>query len=389
LTNDQEGDDAMTSYNPDDYPWVHPLLDVILRIGLIVVLAIYCFGVFHPFLNLMLWSVILAVTLYPLHRKLRAKIGKDGRTATLIVLASIALLAVPVWVIGNSLIDTATESVKAAKGGGAHVEIPPPPAAMQGWPLVGPKLHEAWTRAHDHPEELKAKLGPKIKDGVKGLLSALANVASGLMLFLVAMPVAGIFMAWGEESALSARRICSAFVGPARGPGIAVLCTSTIRAVAQGVIGIAFIQAVLVGIAIVPMGIPGAGLLCLAVLMLGIMQVPVALLTIPIIIWVLATQGASGTNIIFSIYLFIAGLADNVLKPLMLGRGVSVPMPVVLIGAIGGMVTNGLLGLFIGPVALGVAYELFWRWVDERAPDAPATAEVLASSAAANLPQSG
>src|SRR6478736_2801302 len=105
----------MTSYNPDNYPWVHPLLDVILRVGLIVVLAIYCFGVFHPFLNLMLWSVILAVTLYPLHRKIRAKIGKDGRTATLIVLASIALLAVPAWVIGSSLIDTAAQSLKAAK----------------------------------------------------------------------------------------------------------------------------------------------------------------------------------------------------------------------------------------------------------------------------------
>ena len=118
------------------------------------------------------------------------------------------------------------------------------------------------------------------------------------------------------------------------------------------------------------------------------MQVPVALLTIPIIIWVLATQGVSGINIVFSIYLFIAGLADNVLKPLMLGRGVSVPMPVVLIGALGGMVTNGLLGLFIGPVALGVAYELFWRWVDERAPAAPDTAEP-SSAPADTLPQSG
>ena len=367
----------MTSYHSDDYPWVHPLLDVLLRVGLIVVLSVYCFGVFHPFLNLMLWSIILAVTIYPLHRKLRAKIGKDGRTATLIVLACIALLAVPAWVIGNSLIDTATQSFQAAKGGGAHVEIPLPPDSVKAWPLVGPKVHEAWTRAHDNPEELTAKLGPRLKDAAKGLLAALGNVASGLLLFLAAMPIAGIFMAYGEQSAASARRICSAFVGVARGPAIATLCTQTIRAVAQGVIGIAFIQAVLIGIGIVPMGIPGAGLLCLVVLMLGIMQLPATIVTIPIIAWVLSTQGASGTNIIFAIYLFVAGLADNVLKPLMLGRGVSVPMPVVLIGAIGGMVTNGLLGLFIGPVALGVAYELFWRWVDERAPETPEAAPPL------------
>jgi len=376
----------VTSYNPDNYPWVHPLLDVILRVGLIIVLAVYCFGVFHPFLNLMLWSVILAVTIYPLHRKLRGKIGKDGRTATLIVLFCIAVLAVPAWVIGNSLIDTASQSLKAAKGGGgAHVEIPLPPDSVKEWPLVGPKVHEAWKHAHDNPEDLKAKLGPKLKDATKGLLGALANVASGLLLFLVAMPIAGIFMAYGEQSASSARRICSAFVGPVRGPGIANLCTSTIRAVAQGVIGIAFIQAVLIGIGIVPMGIPGAGLLCLVVLMLGIMQLPATIITIPIIAWVLYTEGPTGTNIIFAIYLFVAGLADNVLKPLMLGRGVSVPMPVVLIGAIGGMVTNGLLGLFIGPVALGVAWELFWRWVDERVP----AAEPPAAPAADALPTSG
>jgi len=265
------------------------------------------------------------------------------------------------------------------------VEIPLPPDSVKEWPLVGPKVHEAWKHAHDNPEDLKAKLGPKLKDATKGLLGALANVASGLLLFLVAMPIAGIFMAYGEQSASSARRICSAFVGPVRGPGIANLCTSTIRAVAQGVIGIAFIQAVLIGIGIVPMGIPGAGLLCLVVLMLGIMQLPATIITIPIIAWVLYTEGPTGTNIIFAIYLFVAGLADNVLKPLMLGRGVSVPMPVVLIGAIGGMVTNGLLGLFIGPVALGVAWELFWRWVDERVP----AAEPPAAPAADALPTSG
>ena len=376
----------MTAYNPDQYPWSHPLLDVLLRVGLIAVLAVFCYGIFHPFLSLMLWSVILAVTLYPLQRKLRAKLGKDGRTATVIVLLVIATLAVPAWVIGSSLIDTAADGLKMVQGKGG-LAVPPPRASVATWPVVGPKVHAAWQRAHEHPEELKAKLGPKLKDVVHKGVSALGDIGAALLLFLVAMPIAGIIMAFGEHSAGSARRIFSAFVGPVRGPSMAALCTSTIRAVAQGVIGIAFIQTVLIGIAIVPMGIPGAGLLCLAILMLGIMQLPATLLTIPIIIWVFATQGSSGINIIFAIYVFIAGLADNVLKPLLLGRGVAVPMPVVLIGAIGGMITNGLLGLFIGPVALGVAYELFWRWVDERAPESAVTAE--APAVPASPPQSG
>ena len=374
----------MTAYDPEQHPWVHPLLDVLLRLGLIVVLAVFCFGVFRPFLNLILWSIILAVTLYPLQRKLRPKLGKDGRTATVIVLLVIGALAVPTWVIVDSLAGTASEWLKVAQA--KHVEIPPPRASVLEWPLVGPKVHAAWTRVHEHPEDLKAKLGPKLRQAARAGLGALGNLAGGLLLFLVAMPIAGIIMAFGEHCAASARRICSAFVGPSRGPGIAVLCTSTVRAVAQGVIGIAFIQAVLIGIAIVPMGIPGAGLICLAILMLGIMQLPATILTIPIIIYVFATQGSSAINIVFAIYVFIAGLADNVLKPLLLGRGVAVPMPVVLIGAIGGMITNGLLGLFIGPVALGVAYELFWRWVDERVPASPVTAEAPAAFPPAAIP---
>jgi len=362
----------MTAYNPDQHPWVHPLLDVLLRVGLIAVLAVFCYGIFHPFLSLMLWSVILAVTLYPLQRKLRAKLGKDGRTATLIVLLVIGALAVPAWVIGDSLIDSAASGLKMVQG--KDMQVPAPKPSVGEWPVVGPRVLAAWQDAYEHPDELKTKLGPKLKGAAVKALGMLGDVAAGLLLFLVAMPIAGIIMAFGEHSADSARRICSAFVGPARGPSMAALCTSTIRAVAQGVIGIAFIQAVLIGIAIVPMGIPGAGLLCLAILMLGIMQLPATILTIPIIIYVFATQGSSGINIVFAIYVFIAGLADNVLKPLLLGRGVAVPMPVVLIGAIGGMVTMGLLGLFIGPVALGVAWEVFWRWVDERAPETPAAA---------------
>ena len=127
---------------------------------------------------------------------------------------------------------------------------------------------------------------------------------------------------------------------------------------------------VLVGLGFVFKGVPGAGLLALAVLLLGIMQLPVSLITIPVIAFVIATEGATTGTITFSIYVFVAGLVDNVLKPLLLGRGVDVPMPVILIGALGGMVTSGIIGLFIGPVVLAVGYQLFWQWVQDRPEDA-------------------
>jgi predicted PurR-regulated permease PerM len=159
-------------------------------------------------------------------------------------------------------------------------------------------------------------------------------------------------------------RAFSRAFGPGKGEHVAELCTATIRAVAQGVIGIAFIQMLLIGIGFALMGVPAAGLLAIVVLLLGIMQIPATLITVPVIAFVLTTKGVTGATIVFSIYVFVAGLVDNVLKPLMLGRGVDVPMPVILIGALGGMVTSGILGLFLGPVILAIGYELFWQWVD-------------------------
>jgi len=142
--------------------------------------------------------------------------------------------------------------------------------------------------------------------------------------------------------------------------------------VAQGVVGIAFIQMLLVGVALVLMGVPGAGLIALFVLLLGIMQLPVLLVTLPVVLYVFSQDGVGATTILFAVWTLASGLSDNVLKPLMLGRGVAVPMPAVLIGALGGMISNGIIGLFIGPVILAVGYELFNSWVDQLVVNQPA-----------------
>ncbi len=179
-------------------------------------------------------------------------------------------------------------------------------------------------------------------------------------------------MAFGERGEIATQRIAMRVSGAERGKPLATLCTATIRAVAQGVIGIAFIQMLLIGVGFVVKGVPGAGMLAIVILMLGIAQAPATLVTLPVIIYVFNAEGFTVATIIFAIYTFVAGLADNVLKPLLLGRGVDVPMPVVLIGALGGMVVKGIIGLFIGPVILGVTYVLFWQWVALQVPEQPA-----------------
>jgi predicted PurR-regulated permease PerM len=356
------------------------LLDVLLRAGLVAVLAVACYWVFKPFLHLMVWSVILAITLYPLQNRLRKHMGpKEGRIATLIVVVAIALLVFPVYFMAMSLGESAQHALQVARSGQVHV--PPPPDSVAGWPIIGERLHALWLQAATDLSSLTQKYAPQIRSGARMALGKIAGAGLGLLLFLAALAIAGIVMAYADNGKRASERIAARVFGADRGHHIAQLCTATIRAVAQGVVGIAFIQSLLVGLGFVLMGVPAAGLLALLVLVLGIMQVPATLVTVPVIIYVFATMGFTVWTIVFAVYVFVAGLVDNVLKPLLLGRGVEVPMPVVLIGALGGMVVGGIVGLFIGPVVLAVGYELFWAWVDQGDDGAVVTTPPAAAAA--------
>jgi predicted PurR-regulated permease PerM len=134
--------------------------------------------------------------------------------------------------------------------------------------------------------------------------------------------------------------------------------------VALGVIGVAFIQAILIGLALLIAKVPSAGLLSLIALVLGIAQIPALLITLPAIIYIWSSGSYSNTAaIVYTIILLVCGMADNALKPLMLGRGVKVPMPVILLGALGGMASGGILGMFVGAMVLALGYEIFKGWV--------------------------
>ncbi|WP_044873694.1 AI-2E family transporter [Pseudomonas sp. LFM046] len=368
----------MTPSSLTEYFLSRGLLDVFIRAGLVLVLALSCYQVFRPFLDLMLWSLILAVTFYPLHRRLVKALGlREGHVATLITLVSVAILMVPVILLGSSIGESVDSTLALLKGGELH--IPAPPDSIASWPLIGQSLHDAWAQVASADQgSLVKKALPHLKGAGLMVMGKLAGVGAGFLMFLGALIIGGIIMAFGETGHRATVSIASRLSGPVRGPQIAELCTATIRAVAQGVVGIAFIQMLLVGIGFVVMGVPGAGVLALAVLLLGIMQLPATLITLPVIVFVFSTEGATLGVIIFSVYSIVAGLADNVLKPLLLGRGVNVPMPVVLIGALGGMVTGGIIGLFIGPVLLAVGYKLFWQWVEDP-PQAPAIEDKAAS----------
>lgn len=184
------------------------------------------------------------------------------------------------------------------------------------------------------------------------------------MLFLASLAVGGIMMAYGEPGGRAAGRILDRLAGHVNGPRMHRLVTATIRSVAVGVIGVAFVQALLLGVGFALAGIPAAGLLTLVAMLLGIAQVPTLIVSLPAIVYLWWVGDASiASNVAWSIYLLVAGMCDNALKPLLLGRGVDSPMPVILIGVVGGMITAGMVGLFLGPVLLAVAYQLLMSWI--------------------------
>ncbi len=343
------------------------LMDVLIRAALILALALLCYRIFAPFLTLMAWALILAVTLYPMQRSLTRRMGgRQGLAATLLVIAGIVLIVVPTAVLMSSFGDSVRHLIADVQND--TLRLPPPREGVAQWPLVGERVFAIWSQAHDDLPALVQSMQPKIGNLARAALGMVAGIGGALLLFLAAIIVAGIVMAFGEAGSRGVHAIFVRVIGPARASEFVALSTATIRAVAQGVIGVAFIQAIIVGVCLLIAGVPWAGVLSVIVLVLGIAQVPAVIVTLPAIAWLwMRGEHGTGAAIAYTVLLLVAGMADNVLKPLMLGRGVDAPMPVILIGALGGMATAGILGMFVGATLLALGYQIFMGWVANNA----------------------
>ena len=340
------------------------MLDVLIRAALVFALALLCYRVFSPFLTLMVWALILAVTLYPLHRALAARIGgRQGLAAALLVLACIALIVLPTAVLTGSLGDSVYRFVNDAQSN--SLEIPAPVPGVEAWPVIGGTLHGVWAQAHADLPALVRSMQPQLGELAKSALETVGNIGGGLLQFLASFIIAGIIMAFGQPGGRAMQAIFERVAGSERGGQFAALSAATIRAVAAGVIGVAFVQAIIIGLALLVVGIPWAGVLAAIVFVMGIAQLPALIVTLPAIgyLW-WSGDHSNAAAIAYTALLLLSGMADNVLKPLMLGRGVDAPMPVVLFGALGGMAAAGILGMFVGATLLALGYRILMIWVD-------------------------
>jgi predicted PurR-regulated permease PerM len=357
------------------------VLDVLIRAALILAMAMLCYRVLSPFVTLMVWALILAVTIYPLHQFLANKIGgRQGLATALLVVVAILLIVAPTAMLMSSLGDSVQQLIHDVQNN--TLKIPAPRPGVEQWPLVGKQIHDVWSKAHADLPALVQSMQPKVGELAKAILGFVASIGGELLQFLASFIIAGIIMAFGHSGSRGSRAIFERIMGQARGSELAELSTATIRAVAQGVIGVAFIQAIIVGLALLLAGVPWAGVLAVVVLVLGIAQVPALIVTIPAIVYIWSSGNYSNAAAVaYTAVLFLSGMADNVLKPLMLGRGVDAPMPVILLGALGGMATAGILGMFVGATLLTLGYQIFMGWVAANPNAGQAQAESDAQSA--------
>ncbi len=339
------------------------LVDVYIKVGLIAILLLLCYTIFKPFMNLVLWAVILAVTMYPLHRAIWQRLGgKQSRAAIVLFLCSVLLIVLPSMVLFGSFGDSIHHLIDGVKGN--TLKIPAPSEKLADWPIIGKKLQPIWAQAHEDLPALIKSYQPKIGSITKHALALVASATGTMLTFFFAWLIACVMMTYGESGAKTARAIFNRLVGHQNGESLNTLTTATIRTVAQGVIGVAIIQTIVIGIILLLADIPYAGILALITLLFCIAQVPALLITLPVIAYIwMSGHYETLPAVVDTVLLVLAGLMDNVLKPIMLGRGVNVPMPVILLGALGGMASNGIMGMFFGAVILALGYQIFMQWV--------------------------
>ena len=340
-------------------------VDAMIILSLIAVLAYFCMRIVTPFLPVLLWGLVLAVMIYPLQQSLAKRLGgRQGRASSIIVGIGILLIVGPVAMLGTSFAKGAQEWNTKFENNELTISQPGPGVAE--WPVVGEKIYKAWSRAAENLPQFIDDNRAQIETLTKAVVANAKNAMGTVFMLIGALIVAGIMMAWGESGSKAMLRVIDRVNGPASGVRTQKLAVATIRSVATGVIGVAAIQALLFGIGFMLVGIPAPGLFAIIVLVIGIVQLPALLVALPVIAYLWSSGDTStAINAFFTVYFLLAGAADNVLKPMLLGRGVEAPMPVILIGALGGMISGGLIGLFLGAVMLALGYTLFMDWVGD------------------------
>jgi predicted PurR-regulated permease PerM len=335
------------------------ITDLIIRLAILGLLILWSVTIVRPFLPIVTWAVVLTVALYPVFAWLCGVLGgRRGLSALLMTVGSLTIVLGPVAALATNLVETVQLIATAAREGTLH--MPSPPASVADWPLIGADVFAAWQWASANVDEVIKQYGRLLIPAAEHVLVAVSVIGLDLLRFVAAVVLSGFLFLPGPTLVRHARQIAARIIAP-RGAQFVDMAGATIRNVSRGVVGVAVLQTILAGIVLQVSGIPGAGLLAFAILILCLVQLGPLPVILPAIIWSFSAM-ATGPAWAFAVILLAVGVLDNILKPILMGRGLATPTVVIFLGVVGGTLSYGMIGLFLGPILLGVLYDLLVIW---------------------------
>lgn len=340
-------------------PLSREVVEAAIRVGLVILLVALCFSILRPFLVVLVWSVILAVALYPGYARLRRRLGgRSGLAAGLLTILVLAILIGPIGLLLSTLLGDLQDLASDIVAGRLH--IPPPSENLRQIPLFGDAFYNYWALASDDLRDAVVQIQPQLQSLSRRLLSGAAGAGLGFLQFMIAVIIAGVLVTHSKNLQKSARELATRIAG-GRGPSSLKLAEVTIRNVARGILGLSLAQAVLAGLGMIVAGIPAAGIMAFLVFFLGVIQIGPLLPMLATVIYAFVALDTT-TAVLYTIWALPVTFMDNVLKPIVLARGLAVPMMVIFLGVLGGTIAYGLVGLFFGPVVLALGYEFLLAW---------------------------
>lgn len=336
------------------------IIHLAIQLLALAFLIMWCFAILAPFFTPIIWAAILAVALFPMHQKL-TKLFK-GRSVLAAVLITIFFLGFFISIISWLGFRTGEEiknEITAFQEG--KLKIPSPPEKVKEWPLIGRKTYQVWTQLTNGFDGFIQKYPDELKTIGNYVLQLMTSSGKALIIFIFSILISGVFLSYAHESAEYARKFFSRLIESSQFD-VSSIAAITIRNVVRGILGVALIQSLCAGVGFFFAGIPYAGVWTLVCLILAIIQIGIVPVSVGVLIYIWTT-GNTTTAILLTIWMIPVGLLDNLLKPIMMGKGAPVPMLIIFLGSLGGFMYSGFVGLFTGAVILSLGYRLFDVWL--------------------------
>jgi predicted PurR-regulated permease PerM len=361
----------------------HDLTRTMLGVVCIGALIASTVWIVLPFVTAFLWASTIVISTWPVMLRLQAKLGgRRGLATTVMTLALLLVFLVPVSVSAAVLISN-VKRIGMQVSSVSEIKIPPPPAWIQRIPVQGPKLAAEWTQAAEEgPTSIKTKLAPHAGRIIEWCVGRIGGIGAMLVQFLLTLIISAVLYMKGETAAGGVRRFARRIAGQ-NGDRAAILAAGTVRGVAIGVVVTAIIQATIAGAGLFLASVPAAGLLTAGAFLCCLAQIGPGLIMAPAVIWKFYSGDAVWGTVLL-VFALVAATIDNFIRPVLIRKGANLPILLIIAGVIGGMLSFGIMGVFVGPVILAVTYVLLGEWIGER-PEAPVESVAANSVSAASV----